>query len=109
MPGLDTPPEGPPPVDAKPELLAVWSFMSVSTFDKMPYQCRAAQVPRKETACRRPRALQGSNAKHPTEGEQAPVTRTLRRHRPLLLNYFEAKKQFTNSIVERLKLKTTLK
>ena len=39
------------------------------------------------------------------------VARTLRRHRLLLLNYFGAKKQFTNSIVEGLnnKLKTTLK
>jgi transposase len=39
------------------------------------------------------------------------VARTLRRHRQLLLNYFEAKKEFTNSIVEGLnnKLKTTLK
>jgi transposase len=39
------------------------------------------------------------------------VARTLRQHRHLLLNYFEAKKQFTNSIVEGLnnKLKTTLK
>jgi len=39
------------------------------------------------------------------------VARTLRRHRALLLNYFKAKKQFTNSIVEGLnnKLKTTLK
>jgi len=39
------------------------------------------------------------------------VARTLRRHRRLLLNYFAAKKQFTNSIVEGLnnKLKTTLK
>jgi transposase len=39
------------------------------------------------------------------------VARTLREHRRLLLNYFEAKKQFTNSIVEGLnnKLKTTLK
>jgi len=39
------------------------------------------------------------------------VARTLRQHRRLLLNYFEAKKQFSNSIVEGLnnKLKTTLK
>jgi transposase len=39
------------------------------------------------------------------------VARTLRQHRRLLLNYFEAKKQFTNGIVEGLnnKLKTTLK
>ena len=39
------------------------------------------------------------------------VARTLRQHRRMLLNYFEAKKQFTNSIVEGLnnKLKTTLK
>jgi transposase len=39
------------------------------------------------------------------------VARTLRQYRRLLLNYFAAKKQFTNSIVEGLnnKLKTTLK
>jgi transposase len=39
------------------------------------------------------------------------VARTLRAHRHLLLNYFEAKKEFSNSIVEGLnnKLKLTLK
>ena len=39
------------------------------------------------------------------------VARTLRQHRRLLLNYFLAKKQYSNSIVEGLnnKLKTTLK
>ena len=39
------------------------------------------------------------------------VARTLKTHRPLLLNYFEAKKEFSNSIVEGLnnKLKLTLK
>ncbi len=39
------------------------------------------------------------------------VAGTLKRHRRLLLNYFEAKKQFSNSIVEGLnnKLKLTLK
>ena len=39
------------------------------------------------------------------------VARTLKRHRHLLLNYFEAQKQFSNSIVEGLnnKLKLTLK
>jgi transposase len=39
------------------------------------------------------------------------VARTLKVHRHLLLNYFEAKKEFSNSIVEGLtnKLKLTIK
>jgi transposase len=39
------------------------------------------------------------------------IARTLRAHRPLLLNYFKAKKQFSSGVIERLnnKAKVTMR